>query len=300
PPVAARAARRRAPRRHRQAPRVAGAEHHDELPGRVAFSEGRHVAARRDTVRAEDGAARVFPFGVAFRRARGPPPRRRRAMANDDHAPSARVRWARLRFQILGPLLAAPADDGELKARITALAARSWRHPTTGESIRFSFKTLERWWYIARAADDPLAVLARKEPSHAGTHPSLRPALFQAIARPHRGPPRWSFQPHHDNLVALAREDPRLGPVPGYATVCRYMKGQGLLRARKRRHRGSPDGEPFRSAEREVTVPLVYGAGEVAQVDFFEVWVELAGVRQKAGLFLMRLMHSGRDFAMLC
>ena len=56
----------------------------------------------------------------------------------------------------------------------------------------------------------------------------------------------------------------------------------------------------FRSDEREVTVPLVYGAGEVAQVDFFEVWVELAGVRQKSWLFLMRLMHSGRDFAMLC
>jgi hypothetical protein len=47
-------------------------------------------------------------------------------------------------------------------------------------------------------------------------------------------------------------------------------------------------------------MPLVYGAGEVAQVDFFEVRVELAGVRQKAWLFLMRLMHSGRDFAMLC
>ena len=47
-------------------------------------------------------------------------------MANDDHAPNARVRWARLRFQILGPLLAAPADDGELKARIEALAARPW------------------------------------------------------------------------------------------------------------------------------------------------------------------------------
>ncbi len=35
-------------------------------------------------------------------------------------------------------------------------------------------------------------------------------------------------------------------------------------------------------------------------MDFFEVWVELAGVRQKSWLFLMRLMHSGRDFAMLC
>lgn len=56
----------------------------------------------------------------------------------------------------------------------------------------------------------------------------------------------------------------------------------------------------FRSAEREVTVPLTYQPGELAQVDFFEVWVELAGVRQKAWLFLMRLMHSGRDFTMLC
>jgi hypothetical protein len=56
----------------------------------------------------------------------------------------------------------------------------------------------------------------------------------------------------------------------------------------------------FRSAEREVTVPLVYAPGEAAQVDFFEVWVELEGARQKSWLFLMRLMHSGRDFAMLC
>ncbi len=56
----------------------------------------------------------------------------------------------------------------------------------------------------------------------------------------------------------------------------------------------------FRRAEREVTVPLVYAPGELAQVDFFEVWVELAGVRQRAWLFLMRLMHSGRDFGWLC
>jgi hypothetical protein len=49
-----------------------------------------------------------------------------------------------------------------------------------------------------------------------------------------------------------------------------------------------------------VTVPLVYQPGEVAQVDFFEVWIELGGARQKAWLFVMRLMHSGRDFAMFC
>ena len=189
-------------------------------------------------------------------------------MANDDHAPSARVRWARLRFQILGPLMATPADDGELKARIEELAARAWRHPTTGESIRFSFKTIERWWYVARGAVDPLAALARKVPSHTGTHPSLSPALAEAIAAQHRDHPRWSFQLHHDNLVALGREDARLGPVPSYPTVCRFMKAQGLLRARKRRHRQEPDGEPFVTREtRSYEVTHVHG---LWHLDFHE------------------------------
>ena len=56
----------------------------------------------------------------------------------------------------------------------------------------------------------------------------------------------------------------------------------------------------LRRAEREVTVPLVHPPGELAQVDFFEVWVELAGVRTRAWMFLMRLLHSRRDFTMLC
>jgi hypothetical protein len=109
--------------------------------------------------------------------------------------------------------MASPADDGELKTRIDALAARPWRHPTTGESVRSSFKTIERWWHTARGAADPLTALARKVPSHAGTHPSLGPLLVEAIAKQHRDHPRWTFQLHHDNLLALAREDPRLAPV---------------------------------------------------------------------------------------
>jgi len=181
-------------------------------------------------------------------------------MANDDNAPSARMRWARLRFQILGPLLAAPADDGELKARIAELASRPWRNPTHGDAVRFSFKTIERWWYTARDAPDPLSALARKVPSHAGTHPKISPALVEAIAKQHRDHPRWSFQLHHDNLLALAREDPRLGLVPSYPTLCRYMKEQGLLRARKRRHRDRPEDEPFAVREtRSYEVAHVHG-----------------------------------------
>jgi transposase len=49
----------------------------------------------------------------------------------------------------------------------------------------------------------------------------------------------------------------------------------------------------------EVFVPLVHRAGDEAQVDFFEMLVEVHGVRRKAHLFLLRLMHSGRDFVWL-
>jgi len=48
----------------------------------------------------------------------------------------------------------------------------------------------------------------------------------------------------------------------------------------------------------EVYVPLVHHPGE-AQVDFFEVVVEIGGERRKAWKFLLRLMYSGREFAWL-
>jgi putative transposase len=172
-------------------------------------------------------------------------------MARDDDTPM-RVRWARLRFSIIGPLLAAPPDDGELKARIEELAARSWRHPSNGEGTRFSFKTIERWFYAARGEADPIAALARKVPSHAGTHPTVSSALGEAILRQHREHPRWTYQLHYDNLAALAREDPRLAPTPSYATVCRYMKQHGLVRARRKRRVGVEGFAPRETRSYEV------------------------------------------------
>ena len=55
----------------------------------------------------------------------------------------------------------------------------------------------------------------------------------------------------------------------------------------------------WKRRRREVFVPLVYPAGDLAEVDFFEVLVDLSGTRTKVWMFLMRLMHSGRDFACL-
>jgi len=41
----------------------------------------------------------------------------------------------------------------------------------------------------------------------------------------------------------------------------------------------------------EVFVPLVYKPGDLGEVDFFEVLVDVAGERRKAWMFLVRLMH---------
>ena len=73
-------------------------------------------------------------------------------MAEETGRRRVHERWAHLRFSVIGQLLAAPPDKGELKAAIEALAARIWRHPTTGEPVRFGFSTIERWYY--RALDE--------------------------------------------------------------------------------------------------------------------------------------------------
>jgi len=53
----------------------------------------------------------------------------------------------------------------------------------------------------------------------------------------------------------------------------------------------------WKRQRREVFVPLTYRPGDLAEVDFFEVLLDIDGTRRKAWLFLMRLMYSGRDFA---
>jgi putative transposase len=164
---------------------------------------------------------------------------------SDEASTPARVRWARLRFQIIGQLLGAPAESGELKARIAELAARSWRHPTTNEAVRFSKKTVERWYYAARNEQDPIQALERKVPKHAGTHPSVSEPVASELTRLRREHPRWSFQLVFDNLVVLRAENPELGKLPSYPSLCRYMKHHGLDKRRKlRRHETEPDFVP--------------------------------------------------------
>ena len=158
------------------------------------------------------------------------------AMKKDDSTPT-RVRWARLRFSIIGPLLASPPESGELAAQLDEVASRTYVHPTTGDRVRFGRSTIEHWLYAARnAPNDPVRALERKVHARAGTHPSIGPKLAEAIRAQYRAHPRWSYQLHHDNLRAQARVELVLGPVPSRITLSRYMKGQGLVRGRSKKN----------------------------------------------------------------
>lgn len=186
-------------------------------------------------------------------------------MQRDDDTPT-RVRWARLRLQIIGTLLASPPSRGELRKCIEDLASRTYKHPRTGETMRISFGAIERWYYTAKSANDPLAALARKIPKHAGTHRSISAALGEAIAKQHREHPRWSFKLHYDNLVALARQEPAIAPVPSYTAVRRYMKQHGLVRMRNKRRRDNCEEFVLRET-RSFEVEHVHG---LWHLDFHE------------------------------
>ena len=142
--------------------------------------------------------------------------------------PLHRDRWARLRFSIIGPLLAAPPASGELSAALTALATKSWRHPHSGRDVRFGVSTLQRWYYTARAAADPVAALKDRLRGDIGRFPSLSPAVIAVLTTQYREHPGWTAQLHFDNLrVALAGSD---SPLPSYPTIRRFLKARGMFR----------------------------------------------------------------------
>ena len=162
-------------------------------------------------------------------------------------------RWARLRFAVVGPLLAAPPPRGALRDALEQLAQRRWRHPSHGEPVGFSAATLERWYYAARGASrDPVAALRRRVRRDAGQSRRVSLALRQALRAQVQAHPSWSAQLHADNLAVVVQEDASLGPMPSYSTLRRFLKRQGWVRRPRVRGGYEPERETSGFAPREV------------------------------------------------
>lgn len=158
-------------------------------------------------------------------------------MKETRHVPT-RMRWALFRFGVVSPLLTSPPEAGELVKILDELATRAYQHPITHLRVRFGRSTLERWFYAAKnEPSQPVKALERKVHALAGKHPTVHDALRAAIEAQHRAHPRWSFKLHYDNLLALAKVQPEVGPVPSIAVIRRFMKGRGLTKQKAPRRR---------------------------------------------------------------
>ena len=172
-------------------------------------------------------------------------------MVRSDEDLPARDRWARLRFAIIGGLLASPPAEGELQGALEALAARTWRHPFTGLDIHFGTSTIQRWFYAARRASDPVSVLRNQVRQDIGRFPSFSPEAAEALRSLYAEHPGWNAQLLHDNLrVELTHAG--IDSCPSYPSVLRYLRFHGLLRRQPLRRVGPGPGGGQHAVELDV------------------------------------------------
>jgi len=179
-------------------------------------------------------------------------------------------RWARFRFSVIGPLLSAPPEPGELQAALAVLAEKQWRHPITGLPVHFGLSTIERWLYQARSENDPVGALRTKRRLDAGTTNTLAAELKVLIQHQHRSHPSWSYQLHFDNLKTIVKNLPESGDMPSYNTMRRYMKSNGFCkqRGRKRRYTEGAIAAAERLEKREVRSYEVDHVNALWHLDF--------------------------------
>ena len=125
--------------------------------------------------------------------------------------------------------------------------------------------------------------LSQSEPAYRQKNARTKPALEKVRGRIDELVEEWRGRTTPKQRITGMRIHQQLieeGFAVGMTTVYWYLRERRL-------------------AEAEVFIPLSYHPGEVAQVDFFEVTVEVGGQQQKAWKFLMRLMCPEADFVWL-
>jgi len=170
-------------------------------------------------------------------------------MDDGDDAKTAR-RLALLRFAIIGDLLAAPPERGELATALRDLARRPWSLPD-GSPRRFAFSTIEDWFYKARHATDPVSALTPVPRSDRGIRKVLDDVLLADLRKQYALHPSWTKKLHAVNLAALVRQKYPGRKAPSYNTVRRVMKAQGWVRQRRPKTAGQQQAAA-RLASREV------------------------------------------------
>ena len=148
--------------------------------------------------------------------------------------------------------------------------AEGWTIRRVARELRVSRNTIRR--YLAGAEPGVRTPVVRARPVLARVQPRLEALLAEA--------PQWTQGKQRLTATRLHRLLLEEGQAVGATLVKAYVA-------------------EWKRRRQEVFIPLVYEPGDLGEIDFFEVWVDVATVREKAWLFVVRLMASGRDFAWL-
>jgi len=161
----------------------------------------------------------------------------------DDRRPSA-IRKAEFRFTVIGGLLSSPPSYGDLAKELESLAAKTWKDPISGENLRLSVPTIERWLHKARKeGQSPVTALQDKTRVDLGCSRAMNEELIREWKELYDKHPHWSLLLLYDNFRAWAHQQiPPLKEIPSYSTIRRLCLQNGWVRKRKPvcREDGSP------------------------------------------------------------
>ena len=146
------------------------------------------------------------------------------------NGPPKKREIGQFRFSIVGGILACPPTDDSLITELRRLANIQWLHPVTKEHRTYSVGTIERWFYIARKARDPVDALCSIPRRDRGLSKMVTETVKSLICDQYQRHPDWTKSLHHSNLKVLMDKDPSLGKCPSYSTLRRHMNSEGMKR----------------------------------------------------------------------
>jgi len=88
--------------------------------------------------------------------------------------------------------------------------------------ICFAASTMERWYYTARRANDPVAALKDRLRGDVSRFPSLTPLVIDTLTLQYREHPGWTMQLHFDNLCAALKDNLSSVGDTCAKNLCRY------------------------------------------------------------------------------
>ena len=144
---------------------------------------------------------------------------------------SIHTKIAELRFAVIGELLKSPPDEGEIGNEIEKLSSRFWICPRTEQKVKFSFPTIERWYYQAKGSENPFEALRLKKRSDDGQISVFSEEMLKFLEQQYVDHPKWTVKLHHRNFVAWG--GPKFTNLPCYGSTKRLFHSRGWERAKR-------------------------------------------------------------------